>query len=208
MTLNLVLVSIEATSPPSLASSIPPSILLSYYGKYWRELGQELAPAELHLSHLLSLTSVTALWMQLFQPFVTTLQGLHPEQTSCFAHKTVSDSTQIQVMCSFCFILQCTTCSPDMGLIWHEYHNRDINNKTWIWHEHHNQVMPIFNHLIFQLPAKFPQVCNRMPVSSVWGSSFLHPLKAGTVFSFLRHPHTLMCSWVLHRLLQLVPWVP
>lgn len=96
---------------------------------------------------------------------------------------------------------------PSMGLIWYEYHNHDIN-KTWIWHEYHNQVMPIFNHLIFQLPAKLPHVCNRMPVSSVWGSSFLHPLKAGTAFSFLRHPHSLVCSWVLHRLLQLVPWVP
>lgn len=120
-----------------------------------------------------------------FLTFCHDLAGVTP--TANFVCSQVTGSAQIQVTCSFCFILHCTSWSPDEGLIWHEYH--DINNKTWIWHEYQNQVMAVFTLLTCQLPAEPPMVCDKMSVPPLWGSALLHPLEAGTALSFLTLPH-------------------
>lgn len=55
-----------------------------------------MVPAELHLPHLLSLTSITPLRTQPFEPLLSTLQLLQPEKMAFLAREPVRGSAQLQ----------------------------------------------------------------------------------------------------------------
>lgn len=137
--------------------------------------------------------------------FVMTLQGLHPEQMPLFAHKSFR---------------QCPNPSY-VQLLLHPPLHHDLQTRGWFdmnimmqitEHEFDMNIITKWCLFLTTLSSRGQQSPPRCVtgcfVSSLRSSSFLHPLKAGTVCSFLRHPHSLTCSQVLHRLLQLFPWVP